>query len=64
MIANANNLKVNVIVPENCVETYDTSVKTAESLKIMPHDGNLIHTMFLYHMKLNGIEVVKELLEE
>ncbi len=64
MIANANNLKVNVIVPENCVETYDTSVKTAQSLKIMPHDGNLIHTMFLYHMKLNGIEVVKELLEE
>ncbi|MDP9750470.1 cysteine hydrolase family protein [Thermoanaerobacter pentosaceus] len=64
MIANANNLKVNVIVPENCVETYDASVKTAQSLKIMPHDGDLIHTMFLYHMKLNGIEVVKELIEE
>jgi len=64
MIANANNLSANVIVPENCVETYDISVKTAERLKIVPHDGDLTHTMFLYHMKLNGINIVKELLEE
>ncbi|WP_434643505.1 cysteine hydrolase [Thermoanaerobacterium thermosaccharolyticum] len=64
MIANANNLNVNIVIPENCVETYDISVKTAERLKIIPHDGDMIHTMFLYHMKLNGINIVKELLEE
>ncbi|MGF7398926.1 cysteine hydrolase [Thermoanaerobacterium thermosaccharolyticum] len=64
MIANANNLSANIVIPENCVETYDISVKTAERLKIIPHDGDMIHTMFLYHMKLNGINIVKELLEE
>ncbi|MDI6603910.1 MAG: isochorismatase family cysteine hydrolase [Thermoanaerobacteraceae bacterium] len=64
MLANANNLKSNIIISENCVETYDLSVKAAKSLKIMPHDGDLIHTMFLYHMKLNGIDIYKDLLEE
>lgn len=64
MLANANDLKISIFVPENCVETYDISVKTAERLKIIPHDGDLTHIMFLYHMKLNGINIVKELLEE
>ncbi|NTV36699.1 MAG: cysteine hydrolase, partial [Anaerolineaceae bacterium] len=27
-----------------------------------PHPGDLLHATFLYHMALNGIEVVKEVL--
>jgi hypothetical protein len=50
-----------VIVPADCVQTYDMPVETANQLGILPHDGNLLHTVFLYHMALNGIEVVRHL---
>ena len=49
---------VRVIVPADCVQTYDSPVHTAEELGALPHDGDLLHRVFLYHMALNGIEVV------
>lgn len=58
--ANALNRNVNVIVPANCVQTYDLPVSAAESIDAMPHDGDLMHAIFLYHMALNGAQVVKE----
>jgi len=27
----------------------------------MPHHGDMLHATFLYHMALNGVEVVKEI---
>ena len=33
-------------------------VALAGQLGIMPHDGDLLHSVFLYHMALNGVEVV------
>jgi nicotinamidase-related amidase len=50
-----------VIVPANCVQTFDTSVETAAELGAFPHDGDLLHSIFLYQMALNGVEVVAEL---
>jgi nicotinamidase-related amidase len=50
-----------VVVPADCVQTYDVSVETAADLGIMPHDGDLLHSIFLYGMALNGIEVVASL---
>ena len=50
-----------IIVPADCVQTYDTSVKMAAELGALPHNGNLLHRVFLYHMALNGIEVVSHL---
>ena len=61
LYANAHNLKMRVIVPENAVQTYDMSVETANAIGALPHDGDLMHLVFLYHMRLNGIEVVREL---
>jgi nicotinamidase-related amidase len=49
---------VRVIVPADCVQTYDMSVATAGEVGALPHDGDLLHSIFLYHMALNGIEVV------
>ena len=57
--ANAYHLPWRVIVPEDCVATYDLPVKTAEEIGAMPNPGDLLHKIFLYHMALNGIEVVK-----
>ncbi len=59
--ANAFHLNRRVIVPANCVQTWHLSVEDAEDLPAMPHHGDLLHTVFLYHMALNGIEVVSEI---
>ena len=50
-----------VIVPAACVQTYDMPVEMAAELGALPHDGDLLHRIFLYHMALNGIEVVARL---
>jgi nicotinamidase-related amidase len=50
-----------VIMPENCVQTYDTPVKVAHQLGIPAHDGDLLHAIFLYNMWTNGVEVVKKI---
>jgi len=57
--ANARQLSRRVIVPADCVDTYDMPIETAQNLGILPHPGDLIHVMFLYHMQLNGVEVVR-----
>lgn len=40
-----------IIVPMNCVETYDGGF----------HDGNLMNLFALYNMHINGIEVVEKI---
>jgi len=49
---------VRVVVPADCVQTYDMPVGAAVELGVLPHDGDLLHSIFLYSMALNGIEVV------
>jgi nicotinamidase-related amidase len=61
LYANAHNLTMRVIVPENAVQTYDMPVETAGAIGALPHDGDFMHLLFLYHMRLNGIEVVREI---
>ncbi len=57
--ANDRQLRgVRVIVPAECVDTYDVPVDTARTLGILPHPGDLIHLLFLYHMAVNGVEIV------
>ncbi len=56
--ANVSGLKRTVIVPADCVDTYDVPVDRASESGILPHDGELLHHLFLYHMALNGIDVV------
>lgn len=58
--ANALGLQQRVALPANCVATYDLPVETAKELGILPHDGDLLHAVFLYSMALNGVEVVAE----
>jgi nicotinamidase-related amidase len=56
--ANARNEKARLILPVDCVDTYDLPVRMASEIRVVPHDGDLLHYIFLYHMMLNGIEVV------
>ena len=56
---NARNVPgVVVIVPANAVDTYDLPADSAEAVGAMPHPGDFFHQVFLYHMALNGIQVV------
>jgi nicotinamidase-related amidase len=57
--ANAKGLSRRVIVPANAVDTYHVGVGTAKTLGIFPHEGDLMHYLFLHHMALNGVEVVR-----
>ncbi len=57
--ANARDLDWRVVVPADCVDTYHLSVEDAEKFGAAPHDGDFLHKLFLYHMSLNAVEVVK-----
>jgi len=54
----AKRREARVIVPADCVQTYDMPVEKALELGTLPHDGDLLHHIFLYQMALNGIEIV------
>jgi nicotinamidase-related amidase len=58
--ANAANREQPVIIPADCVQTYDLPVDTAVRLGLKPHPGDLFHSLFLYHMSLNGCRVVSK----
>ena len=53
-----------VIVPEECVQTYDTDMETAERIGAPPHPGDLLHLVFLHHMQINGVDVVSNVIFE
>ncbi|MCL4561051.1 MAG: cysteine hydrolase [Chloroflexi bacterium] len=59
--ANARQIQRRVLVPANCVDTYDMTVESAEQLGALPHPAELLHAIFLYHMSLNGVEIVQEI---
>ncbi len=59
--ANQLDLARRVIVPENCVQTYDLPADIANKIGALPHDGDFLHLVFLYMMALNKIEIVREL---
>jgi hypothetical protein len=53
--ANAHQLRQRVIVPENTTDTFDIPVLVAEKIGAVPHDGDLLHLIFLYNMMENGV---------
>ena len=52
---------MNVVVPADCVDTYDIPAEVISSGGPLPHPGDLLHYLFLYHLQLNGIHVVAEI---
>lgn len=62
LVANARNVPdLRVIVPADAVDTYDLSPEAAAAIGAFPHPGEFFHQVFLYHMAMNGIEVVRAL---
>ncbi|NMB89205.1 MAG: cysteine hydrolase [Chloroflexi bacterium] len=59
--ANARQLQRRVIVPVDGVDTYDLPVAVAQEQGILPHPAELLHQVFLYHLALNGVEIVQSI---
>lgn len=57
--ANSSQIQRRVIVPANCAATYDRPVEVAQKEGGLPHPGDLLDAVFLYHMALNGVEVAR-----
>ncbi len=51
-----------VVLPVDCVDTFDLPVPVAQEIGAFPHHGDLLHLIFLYHMALNGIQVVAKVI--
>jgi hypothetical protein len=49
-----------VIIAAKTVETFDTPVSKARAAGIKAHDANLHHVLFLHHMAMNGVEVIRQ----
>lgn len=63
LITRANQLgrQLAIVLPEDCLSTYDLPVEAAAAIGAMPHDGDLLHAVFLYYMALCGCKVVSSL---
>jgi len=59
--ANQTGRPISVVLPEDCLATYDLPVHTAQAIGATPHDGDLMHAVFLYYMALSGCRVVSSL---
>lgn len=60
MLANELNANASVYISTEHVRTYDLPIETAGQIGALAHDADFLDTTFLYHMKLNGIEVVQK----
>jgi len=60
--ANEQQINRRVLIPENCVDTYDMPVKIANELGGFPHHADVIHVIFLNHMAMNGIEIYRNII--
>jgi nicotinamidase-related amidase len=58
--ANAAQLYRRVIVARSLVDTYDRSIEIARQEGGLPHPAELLNAIYLYHMALNGVEVIKD----
>lgn len=52
------NTRVSIVVPADCVDTYDVAPQPGAHNGPPPHPGDLMQRVFLYHMHLNGIKIV------
>src|SRR2546423_4898308 len=61
LYANAHSLKMRWIVPENAVQTFDMPVDRENAIGALHHDGDFMHQVFLFVMRLYGVDVIREM---
>jgi nicotinamidase-related amidase len=61
-VANEHQFNRRVIIPENCVNTYDMPVNIARETGAYPHCADVLHVVFLNHMAMNGVEIYRKII--
>ena len=61
LCANAVNKHLPVILPADCVDTYDIPVSVAKTAGISAHPADVLHAIFLHNMATNGVRVIRSL---
>ena len=56
--AYAKRIRRRVVLPDDCVDTYDLPIEASRKAAVPAHHGDFFHHVFLYSMALNGVEVV------
>ena len=59
--ANAHGVSWRILVPQDLVATYDLPTRAALELGILPHPAGFLSDVFLYHLELNGVEVLSSI---
>jgi nicotinamidase-related amidase len=59
--ADAEDRRRTVVVPMDCTETFDNSIETARAAGIYAHPASVLNAVFLYHMAMNGVRIVRTL---
>ncbi len=59
--ANERQKDMRVVIPANCVQTFDLPIVVAEKIGATPHPGDMYHQIALYEMARNKIEIVREI---
>lgn len=59
--ANQHNRPLRLVLPADCLATYDLPVAVAQGVGAMPHDGDLMQAVSLYYLALTGCDVVRRL---
>ncbi len=60
-LANSKNHGWRVWVVADLAETYDLSIAQAQAVEALPHPAELMNSIFLYHLELQGVEVFRAL---
>jgi nicotinamidase-related amidase len=55
---NVRRLDTRVLVPVDCVDTYDMPVDAALDVGAQPHPAEFLHHVFLHALATNGVEIV------
>jgi nicotinamidase-related amidase len=55
-----NNEECHIVVPANCVDTFDIPLDREKRNDTLPHPAEFLQVLFLYHLKTNGIHVVRQ----
>jgi nicotinamidase-related amidase len=54
------NEECHIVVPANCVDTFDIPVEREKENDALPHPAEFLHVLFLYHLRTSGIHVVQQ----
>ena len=61
LMVNQHQLPWQIMVVSSLVDTYDLPLEVAHTIGALPHPADFLNRVFFYHMHLNGVRVVRQI---